>query len=131
MGELNRRQFLKASMAAALLPSFTRTTNVASNDDPEYIVVGSGAGGGPLAANLARRGHTVLLLEAGLDDQGQSPVYETPALSVGAAPGDPSQRWDYFVHHYSDQDQANKDSKITPEGVLYPRAATLGGCTGH
>src|SRR5207249_2244759 len=27
----------------------------------EYIVVGSGAGGGPLAANLARQGHSVLL----------------------------------------------------------------------
>ncbi|PON19960.1 hypothetical protein TGAM01_v211175, partial [Trichoderma gamsii] len=37
--------------------------------DYEYVVVGSGAGGGPLAANLARNGHKVLLLEAG-DDQG-------------------------------------------------------------
>ena len=31
----------------------------------DYIVVGSGAGGGPVAANLARRGFTVALLEAG------------------------------------------------------------------
>jgi len=31
----------------------------------EYIVVGSGPGGGPIASNLARAGHSVLLLEAG------------------------------------------------------------------
>ena len=35
----------------------------------EYIVVGSGAGGGPLAANLAKAGHRVLLLEAGSNEE--------------------------------------------------------------
>jgi choline dehydrogenase-like flavoprotein len=40
--------------------------------DPEestfdYIIVGSGAGGGPLAARLAERGKTVLVIEAGGD----------------------------------------------------------------
>jgi choline dehydrogenase len=35
----------------------------------EYIVVGSGAGGGPLASRLAMAGHKTLLIEAG-DDQG-------------------------------------------------------------
>jgi choline dehydrogenase len=43
-----------------------------ANATYEYIVVGSGPGGGPLAANLARAGHSVLLLEAG-DDQGSNP----------------------------------------------------------
>jgi choline dehydrogenase len=38
------------------------------NQTFEYIVVGSGPGGGPIASNLARAGHSVLLLEAG-DDQ--------------------------------------------------------------
>jgi hypothetical protein len=35
--------------------------------DPEYIVVGSGAGGGTVAARLAERGFRVLVLEAGGD----------------------------------------------------------------
>ena len=38
-----------------------------SADQFEYIVVGSGAGGGTLAARLAEAGRTVLLLEAGGD----------------------------------------------------------------
>ena len=35
--------------------------------DFDYIIIGSGAGGGPLAANLARAGFKVMLLEAGGD----------------------------------------------------------------
>lgn len=104
-------------------------------DDFEFIIVGSGAGGGPLAANLARNNHRVLLLEAG-SDQGGNTNYQVPAYH-GFSTEDPEMRWDYFVDHYGDDAQANRDSKMVsdgngqPVGILYPRAGTLGGCTAH
>jgi choline dehydrogenase len=104
-------------------------------EDFEFIIVGSGAGGGPLAANLARNNHKVLLLEAG-SDQGGNTNYQVPAYH-GFSSEDPAMRWDYFVDHYGDDAQANRDSKMVldqdgkPVGILYPRAGTLGGCTAH
>jgi choline dehydrogenase len=67
----------------------------------DYIVVGSGPGGGPLAANLARAGHTVLLLEAG-DDQGNNLDEMIPVRFINWEE-DPMQRWDFFVKHYDDE----------------------------
>ncbi|HSR23191.1 MAG TPA: GMC family oxidoreductase N-terminal domain-containing protein, partial [Candidatus Eisenbacteria bacterium] len=98
--------------------------------DFEYVVVGSGAGGGPLAANLALAGHKVLLLEAGGCADGLD--YHVPAFHA-LATEDPDMRWDFFVRHYDDDRQQARDSKFVPErgGVLYPRAGTLGGCTAH
>jgi choline dehydrogenase len=102
------------------------------NDAPEYeyIVVGSGAGGGPVAANLAAAGHRVLLMEAGGDWNGYD--YQVPAFPP-AASENPEMAWDFFVRHYTDAAQQGRDSKFTAwrDGVLYPRAATLGGCTAH
>jgi choline dehydrogenase len=54
--------------ALALLRAQAVAAAYIDNKTYEYIVVGSGPGGGPLASNLARAGHSVLLLEAG-DDQ--------------------------------------------------------------
>lgn len=44
------------------------------SNEYDYIVVGSGAGGGPLASRLARAGQSVLLIESG-DDQGANYKY--------------------------------------------------------
>src|SRR5687768_7891177 len=46
----------------------------------DFVIVGSGAGGGSLAANLAEAGFNVLLLEAG--DDHQCPFFEVAALQA-------------------------------------------------
>ena len=96
----------------------------------DYVVVGSGAGGGPVAANLAEAGHSVLLLEAGLDPEDDD--YRVPAFH-GRASEHREMSWNFFVRHFDDRVQQERDPKFVAEhdGVLYPRAGTLGGCTAH
>ncbi|GLI39961.1 GMC family oxidoreductase N-terminal domain-containing protein [Geobacter hydrogenophilus] len=106
--------------------------------DYDYIVVGSGAGGGPLAANLAKAGFKVLLMEAGGDHCAESEtgrlMYEVPIFHGCSTEYKPCE-WDYFVRHYTDDAQQSKDSKkVSVDGkdhVWYPRAGALGGCTAH
>ncbi len=109
------------------------TAPASSRNGPsyDYIVVGSGAGGGPVASALARAGFEVLLLEAG-SDRGAQLVYQVPVFH-GLSTEDEAMRWDYFVQHYEDPARQRADSKYSTAhgGVLYPRAGTLGGCTAH
>ena len=104
-----------------------------TDGEVEYVIVGAGAGGGPLAARLAQRGHRVLLLEAGVDP-GDRLAYQIPAWHFLASE-DPSMRWDYFVSHYDDPAQAARDDKLVrddagaPKGVWYPRGSGVGGST--
>ncbi|KAK0638352.1 Cyclase atC [Lasiodiplodia hormozganensis] len=117
-------------------------------EDYDYVVVGSGPGGAPLAARLALAGHSVLLVEAG-GDETNSTQYNVPALHSVAAEWEPM-RWDYFVKHFDDVEEQKRDTKLTytlpngerytgpnppegaePLGVLYPRVGSLGGCSAH
>lgn len=151
MGVLTK---LKFSCLAFWLLSFRSGFSLSSdspdisNETYEYIVVGSGPGGGPLAVNLAKAGHSVLLLEAG-SDHSDSLVQQIPFFHLYASE-DPSMAWDIFVTHYDDIEEQMKDSKFTwktpkgeyhvgpnpPKGstamgILYPRTGTLGGCSTH
>ncbi|KAJ6462716.1 hypothetical protein DFH09DRAFT_1382701 [Mycena vulgaris] len=85
----------------------------------DFIVVGSGAGGGPLAARLAETGFSVFLVDAGNDVN----IFNTtlPAY-FGRATEDPTIELAYNIKEYS-----KPDSRI----AWYPRARGLGGSTIH
>jgi choline dehydrogenase-like flavoprotein len=126
-------------LAAALSPDKTPF---------DYIIVGSGAGGGPLAARLAKAGRRVLLLDSGTDAASTGPgtwdasidppeVHWAPGYHA-AATEDPKMSWSFSVRHYHDSTQQQKDSKYSSErdqsgtgGIFYPRCSALGGCTAH
>ncbi|KAI0199097.1 GMC oxidoreductase [Astrocystis sublimbata] len=124
-------------LLAAGLANAAPTADAPQASEYDYVVVGSGPGGGPLAVNLAKAGYSVFLMEAG---------DASTATGFGQYP--PSITWDFFVGHYPEGDaRANQYSHMTwktPEGrywvgqtgapsgstllgVYYPRGASLGG----
>lgn len=97
----------------------------------DYIVVGSGAAGGPLAARLALGGRRVLVLEAGCDpavaDAGRGDpvtaeavdparwrerreVYKVPGYHA-AATEDDRISWAFSVRHYENDAEQSADTK--------------------
>jgi choline dehydrogenase len=109
----------------------------------DFIIVGAGAGGAPLAARLAERGYTVLVVEMG-------PKQPPPPAGVNVEPTkvpllhiesteDERLSLRYFVQHFDDDPDHSQDPKVyLPEharrderGIFYPRAQGVGGCTIH
>jgi choline dehydrogenase-like flavoprotein len=123
------------------LPAAADTT---SENQYDYVVIGSGAGGGPVAARLAENGFRVLVLEAGgkvddyaeAKDKREAAIYHAP-LNHGLSTEWRETRWRYFVRHNhldhldTKYEPRNSGAADAERGLLYPRASTLGGCTAH
>ena len=91
----------------------------------DYLIVGSGAGGGPLAARLALAGKMVLVIEAGRDPVAarsrEFPLAETGEVTQspgyhGAATEDAEMSWQFSVRHYADTARQAKDDKYNKLG---------------
>jgi choline dehydrogenase len=113
----------------------------------DFILVGAGAGGAPLAARLAERGYTVLVAEMG-PDRPEKPAdavvenTDVPLLHPEVTE-DPRHALRYFVKHFDSDPKDSLDPKLYPpkphdtdppadeHGIFYPRAQGLGGCTVH
>ncbi|KAE8847114.1 hypothetical protein HRS9122_04021 [Pyrenophora teres f. teres] len=123
---------------------YTNSTN--SNNTYDYIVTGSGPGGGTIAVNLARAGHSVLLVEAGSNAVSD---IRTQVLSLNDF-ANTNVSWHFFVRHSDDEERTKRynllvwrlqdgdywvgrDPSVEGHmgaqrlGVFYPRGATVGG----
>jgi len=137
---LSRRQFTKMAAAYAATMAAIGDRALAQGAPVEYIIIGSGPGGGPLAVNLAKAGHKVVLFEAGSPAADLNSTIAVPLFNPLVCE-EPEIAWNYYVRHYSDQTQQEKDSKYIPAGVpnstnpnggiYYPRCSTIGGCSTH
>jgi choline dehydrogenase len=115
----------------------------------DYIVVGSGPGGAPVASQLSKNGYSVLLLDAG-DDQRRNLNTSVGIALADVAAEDEKLRWDFFVRYHADDEVQNSNRYLTwetedgnhyagqsppegarPLGIYYPRSGTLGGCSAH
>jgi len=73
-----------------------------------------------IRANIARAGHSVLLLEAG-GDNGDDILQQMPFWASANAEM-PDVLWAFFVGHYQNETQARRDSKFSylmPNGSYY------------
>jgi choline dehydrogenase len=70
----------------------------------------------------------VLLIEAGSDPESYN--YQVPCFHA-ISTEDKEMAWNFFVHHYDKNEQRDPKYRKEHDGVFYPRAGTLGGCTAH
>jgi choline dehydrogenase len=95
----------------------------------DFIVIGSGAGGGPVAANLAKTGQRVLLLEAGGEANEPSSRFRYEVVGASARL-DPDLGWSYWVNSRKNpEDRRQQHFYNDGKGLYYPRGTSLGGST--
>ncbi|KAL5121974.1 hypothetical protein ACEQ8H_000190 [Pleosporales sp. CAS-2024a] len=135
------------ALASCLNTPCTASQSVATDSNTyDYIVTGSGPGGGTIATNLARAGYSVLLIEAGDNEENdiRTQILALTSFSNHAV------TWHFFVRHSDDEERTKRykllvwrltngeywvgvdpavdgHQNATRLGVFYPRGATLGG----
>ncbi|KAL6693808.1 GMC oxidoreductase [Trichoderma pleuroticola] len=100
--------FFNSLVAAA--PASSTANHHGKTNEYDYIVIGSGPGGGTLASNLALGGYSVLLLEAGDDS-----TYQEADVPIVGMDG----------RYWIGKTDPPEGSELL--GIYYPRGATLGG----
>ncbi|KAJ3579936.1 hypothetical protein NPX13_g626 [Xylaria arbuscula] len=96
----------------------------------EYVIIGSGPGGAPIAANLAKAGHSVLLIDAG-GDYGHLRERESPALANPTSERNEDRKYTWLTPDGQFYSGLNVPEGSTPLGNFYPRYGGLGGCAEH
>ena len=69
-----------------------------------------------------------MLIEAGSDPESYN--YQVPCFHT-LSTEEKEMAWNFFVHHYDSDEKRDPKYREEHDGVLYPRAGTLGGCTAH
>src|SRR6516164_10918521 len=107
----------------------------------DFIVVGAGAGGAPLAARLVERGYTVLVVEMGPEKppKPEGAVVEDTEVPLlhSETTEDARHSLRFFVKHFDEDPAGSLDPKLyrppngsaDDQGIFYPRAQGVGGCT--
>lgn len=122
-----------AQAALFLSPATVSAACQNASEIYDYIVVGSGPGGGVVASNLALAGHSVLLIEAGSDASDDLSTV-VPSLQY---PENQDLKWSFFVQHHTDAEVEARYRLLTwtlPDGEYWvgsadkaPEGATLNG----
>jgi choline dehydrogenase len=129
MSFLSRGSFVFALWALTLFSAFSSVSaSTKCGDIYDYVVVGSGPGGGIVASNLALAGDSVLLIEAGRD------ASDDLSTTVNALyyPQSLDLQWSFFVKHHSDPEVEGRYRLLTwtlPDGTYWigPKAQAPAG----